>query len=95
MKVKDPAMIRRKRKNRQYSQRDLAFLCKRSQAAIYQIEKGTLPTITEDFGLLLAARLGVDWEDLFELEEAEFKPKVTNQAHATNKSPRARGKAAA
>lgn len=84
MKVKDPSMIRRKRKNRHYSQRDLAFLTRRSQTAIYKLENGQLPTVSEDFGLLLAARLEVDWEDLFELEEAELMSSVTNRVHATS-----------
>lgn len=84
MRVKDGAALKRKRVNRGYSQRDLAFLVKRSQATIWGIESGRLKTITEDLGLLLAARLSVDWEDYFNLEEAEIEPGVTNRAHTTS-----------
>lgn len=76
MKIKDPARLKRKRINRGYSQRDLAYLVRKSQAAISLIERGEMKTITEDFALLLAARLGVDWEDYFDLEEREAVPNV-------------------
>lgn len=78
MKVKDPAALRRKRLNRKYSQRDLAFLVKRSQSTIYLLETGGMKTLSEDLALLIAARLDVDWEDYFTLEEHEVMPIVTN-----------------
>ena len=81
MKVKDPAALRRKRQNRKYSQRDLAFLVKRSQSTIYLLETGGMKTLSEDLALLIAARLDVDWEDYFTLEEHEVIPSVTNGVH--------------
>ncbi|WP_343317737.1 helix-turn-helix transcriptional regulator [Arthrobacter sp. TMP15] len=81
MKVKDPAALRRKRLNRKYSQRDLAFLVKRSQNAIHLIETGGMKTLSEDLALLIAARLDVDWEDYFTLEEHEVMPKVISNSH--------------
>ncbi|WP_083504905.1 helix-turn-helix transcriptional regulator [Nesterenkonia jeotgali] len=77
MRVKDPAALRRKRKNRQYTQRELAFLVRRSQTAIFKLENGQMRTLSEDLAVAIAARLGCDWEDLFELEENEIVPKLT------------------
>lgn len=78
MRVKDPSALRRKRLNRKYSQRDLAYLVRRSQNTIYLLENGKMKTLSEDLALLLAARLEVEWEDYFELEENEIAPVVTN-----------------
>lgn|GEM_PF-1735803 len=78
MRVKDPQALRRKRLNRKYSQRDLAYLVRRSQNTIYLLENGKMKTLSEDLALLLAARLEVDWEDYFELEENEVASVVTN-----------------
>lgn len=77
MKVKDPGMLRRKRMNQRFSQRDLAGLVRRSQNTIHLLETGQMKTLTEDLALLLAARLHVDWEDLFDLEEHEVVPPLT------------------
>lgn len=86
MKVKDPGMLRRKRMNQRFSQRDLAGLVRRSQNTIHLLETGQMKTLSEDLALLLAARLHTDWEDLFDLEEHEILPKVTNGARpATEK----------
>jgi putative transcriptional regulator len=84
MKVKDPAKLRRKRMNRKYSQRDLAFLVKRSQNTIHLLETGGMKTLSEDLALLIAARLDVEWEDYFDLEEHEVMPRVTSNSHTTN-----------
>ncbi|WP_197964426.1 helix-turn-helix transcriptional regulator [Kocuria sp. TGY1127_2] len=78
MKVKDPAMIRRWRKQRHYSQRDLAYLVRRSQNTIYKLENGKLPTLSEDLALAIAARLDIPWEDLFLEEEIKPMPQLTN-----------------
>ncbi|GMA31570.1 helix-turn-helix transcriptional regulator [Litorihabitans aurantiacus] len=83
MKVKDPGQIRRWRKQRHFSQRDLAFLTRRSQAAIWQIENGKLRTLEEDFALAIAARLDVPWEDLFEAHEVVSIATVTNGVSTT------------
>lgn len=86
MKVKDPAQIRRWRKQRHFSQRDLAYLVRRSQTAIYALEKGTLRTVSEDFAIAIAARLDVPWEDLFEARELDPVPAVTTGVHASNQA---------
>lgn len=78
MRVKDPAALKRKRMNRQYSQRDLAFLVRRSQNTIHLLETGKQKTLSEDLAVAIAGRLGVDWEDMFILEENEVMPEVTS-----------------
>lgn len=80
MRVIDPAALRRRRKNRQFTQRDLAYLVRRSQSTIYLLEAGKMATLTEDLALALAGRLGVDWEDLFVLQEHEVAPSTTSGA---------------
>ncbi|QAY69809.1 helix-turn-helix transcriptional regulator [Xylanimonas protaetiae] len=65
MWVKDAALIRRAREQRRYSQRDLAFLVRRTQAAIHAVEAGKLRSISDDFALAIATRLDVPWEVLF------------------------------
>lgn len=65
MQVKDPATIKRWRKHRRFTQRELAFLCRCSQNTISLIENGGLLTMSEDLALEIAYRLDVPWEDLF------------------------------
>lgn len=85
MRVKDPAKIRRWRKQRFYSQRDLAFLVRRSQNTIYLIESGKMPTLSEDLAVAIAARLDVPWEDLFEEETLKPMPEVTSDMLSNTK----------
>lgn len=80
MRVKDGARIRRWRKQRHYSQRELAFLVRRTQSTIYLIETNRLRAISEDLALAIAARLDVPWEDLFEAHDDSAMPNV---AHAS------------
>ncbi|MCR6706578.1 MAG: helix-turn-helix domain-containing protein [Cellulomonas sp.] len=82
MRIKDPAMIRRWRKQRHFTQRDLAYLVRRSQATIWQIESGALKTISEDLAIAIAARLDVPWEDLFEAHERVVMPDVPTDTRA-------------
>lgn len=84
MEVRDPAKIKRWRVQRHYSQRDLAFLTRRSQAAIWQIENGKLRNIEEDFALAIAARLDVPWEDLFIAHEHIRVPVTATAVHRTS-----------
>lgn len=76
MRVKDPARIRRHRKFKRYSQRELAYLVRRTQSTIYLIETGKLRTVSEDLGIAIAARLDVPWEDLFEAHDDVDLPAV-------------------
>ena len=65
MEVRDPAKLRRERKQKRYSQRELAMLVRRTQTTIYKLETGQLKNVTEDLALAIAARLDCHWEDLF------------------------------
>lgn len=69
MKVKDPEAIRRWRKRAGFTQTDLAGLCRCSQTTIHLLETGKLMAVTEDLALVVARRLNVPWEDLFEARE--------------------------
>ena len=80
MKVKDPAAIRRWRGRRDLTQRQLAYLCDCSQASISLIEKGELPTLSEDLALSIAKRLDVPWEDLFDIREGSGSRRVATGA---------------
>jgi transcriptional regulator with XRE-family HTH domain len=66
MRVKDPGELRRWRQRRSLSQRDLAYLCKCSQAAISLLERGGMTSLSDDLALTLSARLQVPWETLFD-----------------------------
>lgn len=80
MHVPDGARIRRWRKQRRLTQRELAFLVRRTQSTIYLIENGRLRAISEDLALALAARLDVPWEDLFEAREDSLPADVATGA---------------
>jgi DNA-binding XRE family transcriptional regulator len=72
MRVKDGGdPVRRKRKRKKLTQRELAFLARPcSQTTIYLIETGRMPTLTEDLAVRIAHRLDCDVEDLFEERSA-------------------------
>ncbi|MCL1800463.1 MAG: helix-turn-helix domain-containing protein [Promicromonosporaceae bacterium] len=75
MQLKDPAALKRWRLHRGFSQRDLGFLTRRSQTAIWQLEAGKLKNLSEGFALSIANRLNVPWEDLFDANERELAKK--------------------
>ncbi|MCC3311479.1 helix-turn-helix transcriptional regulator [Nocardia africana] len=81
MQVRDPAAIRRWRKQRRYTQRELAMLVRRSHTTIYALETGRLQNITEDLAIAIAARLDVPWEDLFIAHEVELVREASNVSH--------------
>lgn len=83
MRVKDPAALRRRRKNKRFSQEDLAHLVRRSQNTISLLELGKMKTLTEDLAIAIAARLECDWEDLFVLEESEVAPTIRSSEPST------------
>lgn len=87
MRVKNPAQIRRWRKQRHFSQRDLAYLVRRSQSTIYLLETGGMTTCSEDLALAIAARLDVPWEDLFEAREAVSEPGMSSAVDGTGRVP--------
>lgn len=83
MRVKDPAAIRRARRARGFSQRDLAALCKCTQAAISALETGTMKTCSADLAKVICRRVERDLEDLFIDPRAEVLPAMTNAPRST------------
>ncbi|HEY9315821.1 helix-turn-helix transcriptional regulator [Williamsia sp.] len=83
MEVRDPDKMRRARKNKRFTQRELGMLVRRTQTTIYKIENGQLKNISEDLAIALAARLGKDWEDLFVAHEDVATP-VTSAVSTDN-----------
>lgn len=86
MRVKDPARVRRQRKFKRYSQRELAFLVRRTQSTIYLIETSKLRTISEDLAIAIAARLDVPWEDLFDAHDDSLVPEMAHDSCAESRS---------
>ena len=66
MRVRDSQELRRWRQRRGLSQRDLAYLCRCSQATISLLERGTMTGISEELALMISTRLQVPWEALFD-----------------------------
>ncbi|MGB3708930.1 helix-turn-helix transcriptional regulator [Gordonia sp. (in: high G+C Gram-positive bacteria)] len=85
MEVIDSGRIRRWRKQRRFTQRELAMLVRRSHTTIYKIETGQLKNVTEDLALAISARLDVPWEDLFVAHEAivDARPSIVSHQPAT------------
>lgn len=71
VKVKDPSMLRRWRRQENLSQQQLAYLVKRSQTTIHLLETGRMARLSEELAIALALRLKRPWDELFELEEDE------------------------
>jgi len=65
MRIKDPETIREVRLEHGYTQRNLADLCRCSQAAIWQIENGVLTSISEDLATQLCKWLKRKERELF------------------------------
>lgn len=70
MHVRDPQALRTWRRRRGLSQRDLAYLCRCSQATISLLERGTMRALSDQLALSLSARLQVPWDELFEPRHA-------------------------
>jgi transcriptional regulator with XRE-family HTH domain len=66
MHVKDPGKLRRRRKDKGYSQTDLALLVNCTQQYISMLENGTDSDCSERIAERICKRLGVDLEDYFE-----------------------------
>ncbi|WP_435199507.1 helix-turn-helix transcriptional regulator [Janibacter sp. GS2] len=78
MKVTDKEALRRARKRAKYSQRDLAALCRCTQATISALETGTMPNCSDDLAEQIAKWLDRDVEDLFERMRSSRVHRVTN-----------------
>lgn len=65
MKVKDPLPMRKGREAQGYSQRDLAALCRCTQAAISALETGTMKSCSEDLARQICKWIKRDVEEVF------------------------------
>ena len=94
MRVKDPLAIRRARKARGFSQRDLAALCKCTQAAISALETGSMKSCSEDLARIICRRVERDLEDLFIDPTGETATSMTtaprSAGHDSSTPPRSR-----
>lgn len=89
MRVKSSESLRRWRKRRSFSQRELATLVDCSQNTISLLEKGGpdgMTTLSEDLALEIARRLDVPWEELFELRESPGVRRMTAGASVTGRA---------
>lgn len=89
MKVKSSVPIRSGRKAQGFSQRDLAALCRCTQAAISALETGKMTQCSEDLARTLCHWIKRDLEEVFEVPEDARVPEVTNGARTNlRRTPR-------
>jgi transcriptional regulator with XRE-family HTH domain len=78
MRAKDGgAPVKRARARKRFTQRELAYLSRCSQTAIYLLENGKLPTLSDELAQRIADRLDVDVEDLFEARSSSRMAEVS------------------
>lgn len=85
MRVVDPERIILARRQKKFTQRDLALLTGCSQAAISGLETGTMPTCSQALARAIAHRLDVDVDDLFATRDRSRVARVTNAAGTTRR----------
>lgn len=66
MLVTDASGLRMARERRGFTQRELAYLCGVSQTTIWMLESGTMKTLSHKLGLMLAKRLDIPYQMVFE-----------------------------
>ena len=80
MKPISTAILKKRREREGYSQRQLAQLCKCTQAAISALETGTMTRCSEDLATQIAKWLKRDVDELFTRHEDTRVPRMTNAA---------------
>lgn len=83
MRMIDNRRMRRARKRKGFAQRDLAALCKCTQATISALETGAMTGCSVDLAEALAKWLDVDVEDFFERHEHTRLHRVINASGRT------------
>lgn len=78
MKVKDPLPLRKGREAQGYSQRDLAALCRCTQAAISALETGKMTSCSDDLARTICHWIKRDLEEAFVAPSIIGVPEVTN-----------------
>ncbi|MDI2019733.1 helix-turn-helix transcriptional regulator [Paenarthrobacter nicotinovorans] len=82
MRVKNPDSLRNWRKQRRFSQQQLATLVRCSQNTISLLELGHMKTCTPEVAVAIAAWLDVPWMELFEAQTHEVVPGDTSSLSA-------------
>ncbi|MDQ0756124.1 helix-turn-helix transcriptional regulator [Arthrobacter sp. B3I4] len=80
MKPISTATLKKRREREGYSQRQLALLCKCTQAAISALECGTMTQCSEDLANQIAKWLRRDVDELFIKNVDSRVPRMTNAA---------------
>jgi transcriptional regulator with XRE-family HTH domain len=80
MKPISTAVLKKRREREGYSQRQLAQLCKCTQAAISALETGTMTRCSEDLATQISKWLKRDVDELFIKHEDTRVPRMTNAA---------------
>lgn len=80
MKPISTATLKKRREREGYSQRQLALLCKCTQAAISALECGTMTQCSEDLANQIAKWLRRDVDELFIRNEDSRVARMTNAA---------------
>ncbi|MGO2819475.1 MAG: helix-turn-helix transcriptional regulator [Brachybacterium tyrofermentans] len=88
MKVKDPLPMRKGREAQGYSQRDLAALCRCTQAAISALETGTMKSCSEDLARTICHWIKRDLEEVFVDPSPSPVPEVTNAPRSAHRKSR-------
>jgi DNA-binding XRE family transcriptional regulator len=89
LQPKGGAKIKRERLKKRWSQRDLGQLVRRRHMTISLLETGKMTTCTRELAENICFHLGIEVEDVFELEEEPRPAKV-----ATGRSTSGRKSAA-
>ena len=86
MKPISTATLKKRREREGYTQRDLAVLCRCTQAAISALETGTMSQCSEDLATQIAKYLRRDVDELFIRNVDTRVPRMTNAA-GTKRQP--------
>lgn len=71
-----------------FTQRELAMLCKCTQAAISALETGAMLNCSADLAKQIAKRLGRDLEELFDSHDGARVHRVTNAVKSNHQNDR-------
>lgn len=83
MKPINRERLAKRRKDAGYTQRELAMLCRCTQAAISGLETGNMPNCSADLAKEIAKRLDREVDELFTSHAGQVTHRVTNGKGAT------------
>lgn len=78
--------LARRRAEAGFTQRELAMLCKCTQAAISALETGAMANCSADLAKQIARRLDRDLEELFTSHDGSRVTNVTTEANSTRRT---------